>query len=131
MAKLDFWPYLSSKSLYVADMVDNLTEESWNAFKQSWNIFVQVNGVSLADQSAQLFSCCDSQLTAKVTAIESDILNKNFDSMLEVLKNLAVIPVAISVKRNDLLRMHQGAGELIRSYHSRIMGKAITCNFKI
>ena len=43
-----------------AILVDNPMEESWNAFKQSWDIFVQVNGVSLADQSVQLFSCCDS-----------------------------------------------------------------------
>ena len=112
-------------------LVDNLTEESWNAFKQSWDIFVQVNDVYLADQTVQLFSCCDSQLKAKVTAIENNILSKDFDTMLDLVKNLAVIPVAVSVKRNDLLRMHQDDGELIRAYHSRIMGKAITCNFKI
>ena len=46
----------------------------------------------------QLFSCCDSNLKAKVTAVESDILAKDFDSMLELLKYLAVIPEAVNFK---------------------------------
>ena len=112
-------------------LADGITEEGWNAFQQSWNIFVRAYNVPDDDKPMQLFSCCDAQLKTKVTAIDNDILRHDVTSLIQLLKNMAVIPVAVSVKRNELLRMHQDAGELIRAYHSRVMGKAITCNFKI
>ena len=38
---------------------DNISEETWNAFTYSWDIFVRANDVDDADQTVQLYSCCD------------------------------------------------------------------------
>ena len=46
---------------------DNITEETWNAFVQSWEIFVQGNGIPVAEQTVQLYSACDMALKAKLT----------------------------------------------------------------
>ena len=51
--------------------------------------------------------------------------------MMTLMKNLTVTPVAISVKRNELLQMCQDAGETIRTFLSRVKGKAVTCRFKV
>ena len=48
-----------------------------------------------------------------------------------MLKHLAVVPIAASVRINELLQMHQNSGESIRSYHSRVTGKATTCRFRV
>ena len=109
---------------------DNISEETWNAFLQSWNIFVQGNGVDAADQAVQLYSCCDMPLKAKLTAVNQNILIEPVQNILALLKNLTVTPVAKTVKRNELLQMHQDASENIRTFLSRVKGKAITCDLQ-
>ena len=41
-----------------------------------------------------------------------------------------MIPVAVTIKRNELLQMSQDAGETIRTFLSRVKAKAVTCRFK-
>ena len=91
---------------------DAIDEESWNAFKQDWTMFTRANEVSAVDQPIQLFSCCDSALKAKLTSCCQDVFEKPVQELLTLLQSLAVIPVAVSVKRNELLQMHQDSGEV-------------------
>ena len=110
---------------------DNITEETWNAFIQSWEIFVKGNGVTTdADLAVQLYSCCDMSLKAKLTAVHQNILSEKIDDILALLKSMTVTPVAKTVKRNELLQMQQDAGETIRTYLSRVKGKAVTCGLR-
>ena len=110
---------------------DSIDEESWNAFKQDWTMFTRANAISSEDQSIQLFSCCDAALKAKLTSCCQDVFEKPVQELLTLLQSLAVIPVAVSVKRNELLQMNQDSGEGIRNFLLRVKGKAITCKFKI
>ena len=48
-----------------------------------------------------------------------------------MIKKLAVTPVAISVRRSDLLALKQADGETVQSFHARIRGKAATCAYSI
>jgi len=45
------------------------------------------------------------------------------------MRALAVIPVAASVLRTELLQLNQGRGEHFRSFAARVRGKAETCSF--
>ena len=112
-------------------LADDINEEAWNAFQYSWTMFVQANGIADADKAVQLYSCCSTALKSKVTAIHHDILTKAPNEVLALLKTLTVIPVAVSVKRNELLQMTQDAGETIRTFFSRLNAKAVTCRFKV
>ena len=112
-------------------LTDDLDEEQWNVFHQSWNIFVQANRIGDNDIAVQLFSCCSNTLKAKLTSIHPDFLTKQPRELLPLLKTICVTPVAISVKRNELLQMKQDGGETIRSFQSRIKLKAATCRFKV
>ena len=109
---------------------DNISEETWNAFLQSWEIFVRGNNVSENDKTVQLYSCCDLALKAKVTAIHSNILDEPVQNVLDILKTITVTPVAKTVKRNALLQMHQDADESIRTFLSRVKGKAVNCGLR-
>jgi len=51
--------------------------------------------------------------------------------ILSIIKRLAVIPVAISVQRSELLNLTQCDSETVRSFFARIRGKAITCNYSL
>ena len=110
---------------------DNLDEVGWNTFLQNWQMFVRANDVEGADQPTQLMWCCDASLKSKVTAICPDVDTKPIAEVLATLKKIADIPVAVTVKRIELLQMTQDAEEKVRSFHSRIQGKAMTCGFKI
>ena len=112
-------------------LTDQISEEHWNGFLKAWSMFVMANGVSTADQPVQLFACCDPDLRAKVTATDDNIPSSNIDEMLKLLRSLSVVPVAINVQRSELLRMQQQPGEAIRTFFSRVRGKAITCRFQI
>ena len=112
-------------------LTDDLDEEQWNVFQQSWNIFMHANRVADQDKAYQLYSCCSNTLKAKITSVHQDFLTKAPQDLIPLLKTLTVTPVAISVKRNELLQMRQDAGETIRTFQSRLKAKATTCMFKI
>ena len=46
------------------------------------------------------------------------------------MKKITIIPVAVSVKRADLLSIRQDHGENVR-FFSRVSGKAATCNYSM
>ena len=110
---------------------DNLDEVGWNAFLQDWEMFVRANNVLAADQSINLLACCDGVLKGKMNATNPESYTKPTTELLDLLKTLAVIPVAVVVKRNELLAMHQNAGEKVRAYHARLKAQADICKFQI
>jgi len=59
-------------------------------------------------------------------AIETQSLGLKVNSWLK----LNDIPVAISVRRSDLLSVRQDHSESVRAFFARINGKAITCAYK-
>ena len=62
-------------------------------------------------------------IPAAVTGTEEQLLN--------AIKKLSVIPVALSVKRSNLLSLRQDHGENARSFFAKINGKAATCAYSI
>ena len=50
-------------------------------------------------------------LLSKLTSCYQDVFEKPVQELLTLLQSLAVIPVAVSVKCNELLQMHQDSGE--------------------
>ncbi len=112
------------------ELADDIEEEEWNNFHQNWRIFVQANGIDEADIAVQLYSCCNSSLKPKLFAIHHDFLDRPVVELLPLLKKLTVIPVSRTVKTNELLQLRQDAGESIRTFHSRVKAKALTCYFK-
>ena len=80
----------------------------------------------------QLFGCCHEDLGNDILRGSNlDIATTTEDTLLALIKKLAVIPVAVSVRRSDLLSMKQREGENARSFYARIRSKAATCAYFI
>eukprot|EP00111_Clytia_hemisphaerica_P011054 TCONS_00032366-protein len=107
------------------------TEETWNAFKARWTLFKRGTQLTPQDVTQQLFQCCDEALGNNLLRGDPNIVSKTEDEVLKAIKHLAVIPVAISVRRSDLLSVNQCDGESVRSFFARIKGKAATCHYTI
>ena len=52
-------------------------------------------------------------------------------NLLSKIKKLAVIPVAISVRRAELLSTKQDHGENARAFYAKVRGKAATCSYSV
>ena len=107
------------------------SEETWNTFITRWAMFKRSTGMAGADTVQQLFHCCDEDLGDSILKGHPDAINQDEDCLLHKIKQMAVIPVAISVRRADLLNTKQDHGENVRSLYAKVKGKAATCSYSI
>jgi len=107
------------------------TEEGWNAFLARWRMFKRGTRLTPGETVQHLFQCCEEELGNNILRSHPDATRGNEDDLLAAMKRLAVAPVAISVRRSDLLTIKQDHGENVRSFYARINGKAATCAYKI
>ena len=103
------------------------TEEAWNAFLARWDMFKRGTRLTVGETIQQLFQCCDGDLGDNILRSNPDATRGTENELLAAIKRLAVTPVAISVRRSDLLSIKQDHGENVRSFYARINGKAATC----
>ena len=121
----------SSKSEKIArpKISQGMMEESWNSFKLQWKIYKSSASLSTEDGKLQLIYCCEQSLLEHVLRSDPDITNKSEIEQLNSIGKLCVVPVAMGVRRSEVLNLTQISGELSCSFLSRIKGKAATCNF--
>jgi len=78
-----------------------------------------------------LLACCSPELKASVERSNPNITTKTEADVLAAIKRHAVISVAASVLRTELLGMRQDHGENILAFASRASGKARNCKLTI
>ena len=120
-----------SEKLPRPKLAQGMLEESWNSFLVLWSLYKTGAGLSASDCSLQLIYCCDQELTEQVIRADPEIMKKSEDEQLEAIRRLAVVPVAMGVRRSELLNLSQDVGELSRAFLSRVQGKTATCNFTV
>ena len=107
------------------------TEETWNTFLTRWTMFKRSTGITGAESIEQLFHCCDEDLGDSILKGHPNAVTSTEDNLLQTIKKMAVIPVAISVRRADLLATKQDHGENARAFFAKVRGKASTCAYSI
>ena len=105
------------------------SEEAWNTFSTKWGMFKKSTGVTGADAVQQLFHCCEMELGDAILKSNSEAVYGTEATLLALIKKMAVIPVAICVRRAELLGTKQDHGESIRGYYAKLKGKAATCAY--
>ena len=105
------------------------SEETWNSFSTRWTLFKRGTDMSPAEIVQQLFQCCDDDLGNAVLKTSPDAVEGTEDNLLAAIKQLAVVPVAISVRRTDFLSTHQDHGESVRAFLAKLKGKSATCRY--
>ena len=107
------------------------TEEIWNAFLQRWTMFKRGTVLSPDEVVQHLFQCCENELGDDLLKSSPDAVSGTEDTLIQAMKTIAVTPVAVSVRRSELLSMKQDHGESTRSFFARLNGKAATCAYLI
>ena len=82
------------------------SEETWNVFITRWKMFTDSSELTQVESVRQLFHCCEEDLGDKVLKGQPDAVSGTEQQLLEIIKKLAVVPVAISV--GDLISYQQG-----------------------
>ena len=107
------------------------TEESWSMFVKKWDMFKAGSKIPAAQLTNQLFQCCVDSLGDDILRGLDNVANVSETDLLAAIKKLAVQPVAIGVRRTELLNMSQDREEPIRTFLAKVKGKALTCNYKV
>ena len=64
-----------------------------------------------------------------VLCINPKVDTKTEEQVLALIKNMAVVPVAMGVRRADLLTIKQDSNKTARAFTTKIQGRAATCAF--
>ena len=118
-----------SEKIVRPKVTQGMLEEAWNSFLIQWKIYKSSAVLSDAESKLQLIYCCEQDLLEHVLRSEPEITSKDEKDQLESIRKLSVVPVAMGVRRSEVLNLTQDSTELVRSFLSRIQGKAATCNF--
>ena len=111
-------------------MVDvGIDEETWNSFVRRWETFKLGSGINDDAAPTQLFQCASEALGDLLLKSDPRLTLKSTETVLIIMKSLAVIPVARGVNRAELFQMSQSNDEPIRTFAARVRGKAETCSF--
>ena len=106
------------------------SEEAWNSWHTRWEMFKRGTVLTDDEKVQQLFQCCDESLGDAILRGHPDAVEGNEETLLAVIKKLAVTPVPRVVRRNEVLKLKQDHGEKTRSFAARVRGKASTCGYK-
>ena len=104
-------------------------EEVWNGFIRRWEAYKTGSGIVEATASMQLFQCASESLGDLILKADPDIQSKPVKEVRRIMQTFAVIPVAIGVRRAELMQLRQAPDELFRTFSARVKGKAETCLF--
>ena len=107
------------------------SEETWSTFNTRWAMFKRSTGLVGAESVQQLFHCCDEDLGDAILKGHPDAVSSDEGHLLSKIKLMAVTPVAICVRRAELLGAKQDHGEAARSFYAKVKGKAATCSYSI
>ena len=107
------------------------SEETWNSFTTRWSMFIRGTTLTVDERVQHLFQCCDEELRDAILRGHPTAVSGTEDALRNVMKLFAVIPVAVGVRRTELLATKQDHGENIRTFFARIKGKAATCSYTV
>ena len=116
--------------LYRPSISRGTTEEEWSIIIRKWSIYKTTTNIPADQVATHLWQCCDDELTSDIFRDVSDIASISEDDLLEAIKRLAVVSVATTVRKTELLSLRQDHGQPIRLFAAKVKGKAHTCDFK-
>ena len=110
---------------------ENIYEDQWDSFTREWAEYKGTVSIPVDKISVYLLACCSSELKASVERANPTLTSKSEDDVLAAIKRHAVVSVAASVLRTELLTMKQDHGETVLSFASRALGKARNCKLSV
>ena len=106
-----------------------ISQEAWFAFIGSCEEFKSGSNISSHNASIQLFQCAHDKLCDLMLANDPRLMAKSEEYVAKSMESVAVIKVAVGVKRAELLSLHQDHNEPFWTVTTCVRSKAETCNF--
>ena len=109
----------------------NIYEDQWDSFAREWAVYKETVSITDDKLPVYLLSCCSSDLKSNVEKANPTISTQTEVEVLASIKRHAVVSVAASVLRTELLTMKQDHGENVLAFASRALGKARNCKLTV
>ena len=107
------------------------SEETWNTFFTRWNNYKRTCCIPEHLITGELFECCSTELGDDIIRQDPKLLEGSEEALLAAIKLHAIIPVAKTVRRTDVLQMRQDHDEGVRAFYASVKGKADTCGYVV
>ena len=108
----------------------NGPKEEWQEFESDWSRFKRSHDVD-DDVANQLFHCCVKPLKSLLIKENPNIIHEGEEALLNAMKQMAVLHVATSVRRANLLSTKQESGQTFRQFYANVRAAASTCGFSV
>ena len=118
---------LKAQTIPQPKVTANIYEDQWDSFKRKWTVYKETVSIPAERVAVYLLACCDHDLKSSVERADPTISSKVESDVLSAIKRHAVVSVAVSVLRTELLVMKQDHEENIIAFASRALGKARNC----
>ena len=109
----------------------DISEEDWALFLSEWKNFKRCTNIPASIQADQLYHCCEQGLAKLIVREQPEIVSQGEAELLAAIKRLAVIKIAISVRRTNLLASKQSHGEPVREFYANIKAAAAACKYDV
>ena len=107
------------------------TDEDWATFEAEWKRFKRCTHVPNDEIADQLFQCCERSLGRLLLKENPNVIESGEIVLLEAMRKMAVIRIAKSVRRANLLTLKQDIGESYREYYANVRASAATCSYSV
>ena len=101
-------------------MDSGISQETWHAFIRRWESLNIGSNISSQNASIQLFQCAHDKIGDLMFANNPRLMAKSEEYVAKLLESIAVIKVAVGVKRAQLMSMHQDHDEPFRTFATRL-----------
>ena len=113
------------------ELKQDVDDEEWYTFEAEWRRFKRCTLIPTDEIADQLFQCCDRPLGRLLLKENPIIIEAGEDLLLAAMKRMAVVHVATSVRRANLLSTTQEHGQSFREFFANVRAAASTCQFKV
>ena len=118
---------MSNASQLIRPRVDRgISHETWLAFIRRWEAFKIGSNINNQNTSIQLFQCAQDKLGDLMSASDPRLMAKSKSYVAKLMESIAVIKVAVGVRRAELMNLHQDHDEPFRTFATRVHSKAET-----
>ena len=113
------------------ELKQDIKDEEWYSFEAEWRRFKCCMDIRMAEVADQLFQCCDRHLSRLLLKENPDIIEAGEEALMVAMKKMAVIQIATSVRRTNLLVTKQEHGQSFREFYANVRAAAATCQYNV
>ena len=102
------------------ELKQDINDEEWQTFEAEWKRFKRCTEIPEGDIADQLIECCEKSLSRLLLKEDPNIIEAGEAAMLCAMKKMAVLHVATTVRRTNLMSLKQDHGQTFREFNANV-----------